>query len=560
MRVVIVAHMRWPKGIAETIRRLGAITIQRREFGKMNEMKRLEDWKVQFVSINNVWRYINLGIDQLAGFLRQRGFDIRISYSLRRFSAERIFSTLDLSCQVFAFSVMSANYERCKEVVDLLRKANPKAVIVMGGGYVSRYYNEVLDEFPALDYITLGDGELPSEYLFGELRTAWIEGRSPLVNHPSVVTHEDRLNKVVQINQDVVDMPALDAYERFFPEHNRRKVHCLQSKNNICTGKCTFCTERHGHPTFRDVNVLANQIKVVHEKYGVTKFFFTDDNILDPNNATARVHVNRLCTALQGIGHKLAYQCYIKALSIHDTPEDHALLENMRRAGFIEVFIGSEAGNQEDLDLYKKLTTVEENYTAVRMVQQHDLFPILGYIAFNPYSTLDRITKNFCYLTDVGCTHLFNYIFAFVQLNKYTELYDKVKADGLLDSPGSVYVDAKYHYKNPEVNELLEYVRSDMVPKFDKIIYHLDWVIYNTKEYCWCYEDLPDFSEELHQYQREDVEFLKKYLSILFVDYNVAGFRKVADEFWGHFYSREVRLKEIHDVIIELTERGRLKC
>ena len=154
------------------------------------------------------------------------------------------------------------------------------------------------------------------------------------------------------------------------------------------------------------------------------------------------------------------------------------------------------------------MTRVEENYTAVRMLKQHGLFPILGYIAFNPYSTLERITKNFMYLVETGCTHLFNYIFAFLQLNKYTELYDRVKRDGLLDSPDTVYVDAKYHYQNEEVVALLDYVRTEMVPKFDKIVYHLDWVIYNTREYCWCYEDLPDFTEELERYQAEDVLFL----------------------------------------------------
>lgn len=239
-------------------------------------------WKVQFISINNVWRYINLGIDQLAGYLRREGFDVRLSYSLRRYSAEQIFADLDLTCQVFAFSVMTANYERSKEVIELIKEAKPNAIIVFGGGFVTRYYNEVLDEFPAVDYITLGDGELPTAYLFGELRAAWVDGRIPNVSHPSVVTHGSRVGKVVQINRDVVDMPALDGYEEFFAEHNKRKVHCIQSKNNICTGKCSFCTERHGHPVFRDVNVLVHQIVTVHKKYGVTKFFLRTTTFLIP--------------------------------------------------------------------------------------------------------------------------------------------------------------------------------------------------------------------------------------------------------------------------------------
>ena len=513
------------------------------------------EWRVEFVSINNVWRYINVGMDQLAGYLRGKGFQIQLSYSLRRFPAQEIFDSLDMSCQVYAFSLTTDNYKRSREVMAMIKSANPQAIVVAGGGFATRYHREVFEEVPEIDYITLGDGEYPTEYLFKQLREEWRHGVSAKVEHKSVLTREDQDGKIVQINCDVVDMPALDGYEQFFTELNRRKVHCLQSKNNICTGKCTFCTERHGHPVFRDVKVLANQVKEVHEKYGVTKFFFTDDNILDPNNAAARAHVNALCDELQKLKYKLAFQCYIKALSIHDTPEDHALLEKMRRTGFIEVFVGIESGNQEDLDIYKKLTTVEENFTVVRMLKQHNLFPIYGFISFNPYSTRERIRKNFEFLLKTGCTHLFNYVFTFVQLNKYTELYDMVRMDGLLDSDDAVYTNAQYHYKNQDVVELLEYVRSEMIPKFDKIVYHLDWVIYTNMEYSWCYNDLPDFTEELERFQREDLEVIERDLSRLFVKFDVMAFKEIADEFWNHFYTREKRLKEIHDTIIALTEK-----
>lgn len=507
-----------------------------------------------FASINNVWRYINVGMDQLAGYLRQKGFDIQIAYSLRRYSAQEIFDGLDLSCQTYAFSLTTDNYKRSREVMKMIKAANAASIIVAGGGFATRYYREVFSEVPEIDYITLGDGEYPTEYLFSQLKQSWENGSPARVSHPSVLTRDDQSGKVVQINSEVVDMPALDGYEKFYAELNRRKVHCLQSKNNICTGKCTFCTERHGHPVFRDVRVLVNQIKTVHEKFGVTKFFFTDDNILDPNNSAARAHVSDLCDELQRLKCKLAFQCYIKALSIHDTPEDHALLEKMKRTGFIEVFVGIESGNQDDLDLYKKLTTVEENYTVVRMLKQHGLFPIYGFISFNPYSTRERIRKNFQFLLDTGCTHLFNYIFSFVQLNKYTELYERVRADGLLVSDDSVYTNAFYQYKNQDVVELLEYVRNEMVPKFDKIVYHLDWVIYTNMEYCWCYSDLPDYSDELSRYQKDDLDFIERNLSLLFNKFDVVAFKEIADDFWMYFYDREKRLKEIHDTIIGLTE------
>ena len=40
----------------------------------------MKNYKILFISINNVWRYGNIGMDQLAGYLRKKGFEIDIKY------------------------------------------------------------------------------------------------------------------------------------------------------------------------------------------------------------------------------------------------------------------------------------------------------------------------------------------------------------------------------------------------------------------------------------------------------------------------------------------------
>ena len=43
-------------------------------------LKRYDSLKTLFISINNVWRYGNIGMDQLTGYLRSKGFSIDIQY------------------------------------------------------------------------------------------------------------------------------------------------------------------------------------------------------------------------------------------------------------------------------------------------------------------------------------------------------------------------------------------------------------------------------------------------------------------------------------------------
>lgn len=413
---------------------------------------------------------------------------------------------------------------------------------------VSRYYNEILQENPDLDYCILGDGELPTEQLLLAIQKQTLFSFS----HESVASQTDKNDKRMQINSVVPDEPAYDYYIKDTSERNSRKTHCIQSKNNICTGNCTFCTERHGRISYRNLDVIVHQIEKVYNEYGVRKFFFTDDNLLDPNDDFAKRRVLELCTKLKKINLPVAFQCYMKANSLKNTPFDHQLLSTMHDTGFVEAFIGVESGNQQDLDLYNKKTTVADNNQAISMLRQHDIFPLLGFISFNPYSTLDSITTNFHFLCNNHCTFLFNYLYSFVIINKYTALYDKIKKDGLLHSPESQYLNVKYKYANPECTPVLDYIRNEMVPHLNSLDYHLDWVTYSYLEHKIWYSQTPNYDDRLRLFKKENLDVIKKYLSILFVQHDVDAFREVEHEFWEHFEKREEELSQIYSSLVDL--------
>ena len=116
---------------------------------------------IQFIAINEVWRYGNIGIDQLAGYLRSKNFNISLNYFGKKSTIESILNKLDTSSDVYGFSVTTANYKRCCGVAARIKSMTPSALIFFGGGLVSRYYREILAENHQLDYCILGDGELP---------------------------------------------------------------------------------------------------------------------------------------------------------------------------------------------------------------------------------------------------------------------------------------------------------------------------------------------------------------------------------------------------------------
>lgn len=516
-------------------------------------------YKILMITINGAWKHGNIGIDQLTGYLRKNGFNVDIIYCHKRDRIEEIFQKIKDEYNFYGFSVTSSNYEMCKNLACLLKNYSNDNVIDFGGGYVTRYYREVLRDVPSLDFITLGDGEIPTEYLLNQL----IKNPNYILHkktgHDSVASRNDVDSKIQFLNTVIDYLPAFDYYETDKPERNARKVHCIQTKNNVCTGNCSFCTERHGKVCYKNIDFIIEQIKIVHDRFGVHKIFFSDDNIFDPNDINGKQHVKQLCMALKNLNFKMAYQCYIKAISLKDTSEDNEILALMKEVGFVEVFVGIESGDDDDLKLYNKFTTVEDNYTIIRILKRHELTPIMGFIGFNPYSTFKKIANNFKFLIDVECTYLSNYLYCFVNVNKYTSIYDMIKKDNLMLSSDEEYINISYDYLNSEVTPILRYIHDNMLPKVESIDYELDWVCYAYEEHKVWYDDILDYSEELERCRKEYFEVLKKYLSILLVDHDLERFKIVEDDFWEFFSKKQILLKEIYDYLISIDEKTALK-
>jgi len=188
----------------------------------------------------------------------------------------------------------------------------------------------------------------------------------------------------------------------------------------------------------------------------------------------------------------------------------------------------------------------------MKLLKEHNLTPIMGFIGFNPYSTPEKIRKNYKFLIDVKCTYLPNYLYTFVNVNKYTELYDRIKADNLVLSSDEEYINIRYRYVNSEIAPILEYIEKVMLNKLNQIDYELDWVCYSYEECKIWYDDIVDFTDELNRYKDEQFSIIQKYLGILFFEQDLEKFVAVEEQFWSYFYNSQKRLKEIYDYLISI--------
>ena len=504
--------------------------------------------KTLLISITNLWRYSNVGIDQIAGYLRNHNFNIDIYYKHTRADADTIFSELSLDYDVYGFSVTSANYECCCRLSTLIKERKPDALVIFGGGYPTRYYKEIYLENDSVDYIILGDGELPFENLLEN-----VFSNKALFFDENIVKKGDYENKKPYCNTVIDYFPAFDYFENDSWSRNKRKEYCIQTKNNVCTGKCTFCTERKGLIIYKSIDHIIHEIETVHRKFGVQKFFFTDDNILDPNNSTAKKRMFELCDRIQQLKCNIVFKCYIKANSLVDSEEDHRLLAKMSHVGFKTVFVGLESGNERDLKLYNKLTTVDNNYTIIHMLRKYEIAPQIGFINLNPYSTLETLKQNYYFLTAIEIDNLFMYVCSYMRVYKYTAMHDMITRDNLI-IPNNDYLDDKsmYRFADNDVQKIFDFINRYMFDRVRNLDFEFDW-LYSFYLECKSMNPIAvKYQEDFDRLRTDQLHKIKVFFNILFVENDIKKCETKVDDFLNYFESLQPIFSRLHKNLLEL--------
>ena len=162
-----------------------------------------------------------------------------------------------------------------------------------------------------------------------------------------------------------------------------------------CYGGCTFCyiNPYYGKQACwrgrSPENVIA-EIDSLIESYGIKNFYFVDPNFFGLGRY-GRERVLRLASLLKERGIIFGIEG-----RVNDIEEETigALVE----AGLHEILIGLESGRNESLKRLNKMTTVEQNEKAISILRKYGIEPSIGFIMFEPDSSLEDIRTNFEFL------------------------------------------------------------------------------------------------------------------------------------------------------------------
>ncbi|UYO61669.1 B12-binding domain-containing radical SAM protein [Acetobacterium wieringae] len=336
------------------------------------------------------------------------------------------------------------------QFIEHVKQSYGIAYVCVYGFYPTFAYEEILNRCPAIDAALLGDTELTFLKLVEEFPTVPDAGIAKRTDNSIVATR----------GEVVIDIDALPFPLRSKGSYSFGEVNISGSRG--CYGGCTFC---YINPYYGDIkrkwrgrspeNIIA-EIDAVMKETDIRYFYFMDPNFYGPGHA-GKERVLKLARLLK------ERQIHFGIEARADDIEEETI-ESLVDAGLKHILIGLESGRDEALKRLNKLTTVADNENALRILRKYGIEPSVGFIMFEPDSTLEDLKVNYDFLKqnalldklEISVNVLYHHMIILQGSASYKALQEQER---LNISPHSTY-EADTDYQNPQVAMLAGMMRD----------------------------------------------------------------------------------------------------
>jgi anaerobic magnesium-protoporphyrin IX monomethyl ester cyclase len=277
---------------------------------------------------------------------------------------------------VASSSLATCNTYEVARTLQTVKKVNSEIFTVTGGPHFSFLSEDCLRDYPEIDAIVRGEGEVT----FTETVKRRLLGQ-PL-DDVIGLTYRDK--GIIRKNQDrplIEDLeslpyPGYHLVKEIMPKYHFKAMsgkdasYALVEGGRGCPHKCTFCTQwRHwcGKWRTKTPTRIAAEMKYVYDEFGSRFIWLTDDNFGPGERAEDLAdEILKL-----DIGDDLMWFIQMRCddvVNIKDT------LPKLRKSGLMWVMMGVESPLSEQLERYRKGLDSNDAYEAVKLLKENDIF------------------------------------------------------------------------------------------------------------------------------------------------------------------------------------------
>jgi len=315
------------------------------------------------------------------------------------------------------------------KAAELIKRNFPDIIVILGGPHPNLMGYQLLDNYPFIDMVGMGEGE----YLMLDL----CQGVDP----ENILGLGFRRNGKIIINQlrpniedlDTLPFPAwnLVGPKRYGTGSNlvyngidlAKEMGAGISFSRGCIGRCNFCSNylMWKKWKYRSPGKVADEIESLSRNYGIRCFQFNDDCFSGNKKATIE-----LCNEIMKRGLRIIFSIITRADCV-----DEDILKSLKESGCYAVSFGIETASPKCLKIMHKPINLEVSAKAIRLVNSFNMFSVALLIAGCVGE--DRRTVNetidFLNRTNPSVIEVANGL----KLFPGTELYNLAKQQGVIN-------------------------------------------------------------------------------------------------------------------------------
>ncbi|WP_428826212.1 B12-binding domain-containing radical SAM protein [Azonexus sp. IMCC34842] len=308
-----------------------------------------------------------IGIMQLASWLEKFGHNVALHDCLGPYSppgiAENAEIVLASNPEMVGFSATTSGFMDAFEIAAYIRERRPEIKIVFGNVHVSSLGAPILEHFPEIDYLVIGEGEGAMLEL--------ADGK-PLTEIGNLI-YRDEAGKIrVNPRRDrILDLDELPfpAYEKLagFPHAYHLPLFAYEKRYGAtmitsrgCPYTCSFCDRTVFERLYKTNSA---QYTYDHMKYLRDNFGVYHINMYDDLFTAKKQRVMDLCELLIEKPLGIQWNCAIR--TGHTSDE---MLAKLKQAGVLMVSMGIESADLAMMERHKAGVTLDAVRDTVRQI------------------------------------------------------------------------------------------------------------------------------------------------------------------------------------------------
>jgi radical SAM superfamily enzyme YgiQ (UPF0313 family) len=365
----------------------------------------------------------HLGIASLKAYVISKGFESdTLDMAIEELSVrDAVKIVLKVEPKMLGVSLLNDTKDKGLSLIKLLRLEGYDGKIVIGGYWATFSAAEILRDFPEIDFVIRGEGEITLFELMQIVLNRTGRQYSEILGLSFRNANGIKENSPRPLIKDLDILPPVD---RKYATHVLKKgSHLRIYGTRGCWGQCTFCDIIGFYRTSqgkvwrkRSARKLVEEIEYLTKKYNTNYFVFNDDQFL-LKNQKAIEHVVDFERELKRCHLKIDFELMCRA----DTVTRQVMIR-LKSSGLQKVFLGLESFDEKHQRIYRKKISIRQNLKSLITLYQLKIDVVASVILANADTTLLDLIKQFIVLYELK-ERYFNSPKCQISINNKLEIY-----------------------------------------------------------------------------------------------------------------------------------------